>query len=61
MQYCARRSMDFTVKEIQNSRDRELGEWVELFQKADSRLQFEGAVQPEGSELCILTVEWKCQ
>lgn len=59
MQYCARRSMDLTMKETQNSHERELDDWVKLFQEADSRFQFQGAVQPEGSDLWILTVEWK--
>lgn len=47
------------MKEIQNSRERELDDWVQLFKTADPRFQFEGAMQPDGSDLWILTAEWK--
>ncbi|EMR68985.1 putative o- protein [Eutypa lata UCREL1] len=53
------RSTDLTMKEIQNSRERELDDWVQLFKTADPRFQFEGAMQPDGSDLWILTAEWK--
>lgn len=55
----AHRSTDLTMKEIQNSRERELDDWVQLFKTADPRFQFEGAMQPDGSDLWILTAEWK--
>ncbi|KAI0015114.1 S-adenosyl-L-methionine-dependent methyltransferase [Xylariomycetidae sp. FL0641] len=53
------RSTDLTMKEITNSRERELGDWEKLFEMADSRFQFQGGKQPAGSDLWILVAEWK--
>lgn len=52
------RSMDLTMLEIQNSRERELDEWAVLFREADSRFEFLGGTQPTGSRLWILKARW---
>ncbi|TVY28476.1 O-methyltransferase [Lachnellula hyalina] len=53
------RSMDLTMMEVQNSRERDLDDWAKLFREADERFVFKGGKQPEGSSLWILEVEWK--
>lgn len=50
---------DLTMKEMQNSRERELGDWKELFSAADPRFKFQAATQPAGSNLWIMVVEWQ--
>ena len=50
--------MDLTMKEIQNSQERELDEWKSLFERADPRFTFKGAMQPEGSALWLLEAVW---
>lgn len=52
------RSMDLTMKEIQNSQERELDEWKVLFEQADPRFKFKGATQPEGSMQCLIEAVW---
>lgn len=50
--------MDLTMLELQNSQERELGQWEALFQKADSRFEFLGGSQPAGSRLWIIKARW---
>lgn len=52
------RAMDLTMMEMQNSKERELEDWENLFQEADARFEFKGGFQPSGSNLWILEVEW---
>lgn len=52
------RSFDLVMTSIQNAKERELGDWVELFRKADERFQFHSATQPPGSNLSIIVVVW---
>ncbi|KXJ89575.1 S-adenosyl-L-methionine-dependent methyltransferase [Microdochium bolleyi] len=53
------RSMDMTMMEIQNSRERELQDWKDLLQLADPRFAFVSATTPPGSNLSIITAEWQ--
>jgi len=53
------RSMDLTMLELQNSRERELDDWAKLFAAADPRFDFMGGKQPAGSILWILEAVWK--
>ncbi|KAH9997465.1 S-adenosyl-L-methionine-dependent methyltransferase [Xylariaceae sp. FL0662B] len=53
------RGMDLTMAEIQNSHERELDDWIDLFQLADHRFEFQEAKRPDGSNLWILTVVWR--
>jgi len=53
------RSMDLTMLELQNSREREMEDWVKIFRDADSRFEFKGGKQPAGSNLWILEAVWK--
>ncbi|ROV96535.1 hypothetical protein VMCG_07778 [Cytospora schulzeri] len=43
------RSFDLVMTSIQNAKERELGDWVELFRKADERFQFEGVTLWKGT------------
>ncbi|KAI0389134.1 S-adenosyl-L-methionine-dependent methyltransferase [Xylariaceae sp. FL0594] len=53
------RAIDLTMAEIQNSRERELDDWRNLFKLADDRFEFQAAHRPDGSNLWIMTVGWK--
>ncbi|KAH7018391.1 O-methyltransferase-domain-containing protein [Microdochium trichocladiopsis] len=53
------RSMDLTMFELQNARERELQDWKDLLALADPRFIFVDAVMPPGSNLSIITVEWQ--
>lgn len=35
-----------------------MGEWENIFRKADERFVFKGGFKPEGSSLWILEAEW---
>lgn len=47
------------MTEIQNSYEREVGDWAKLFADANPRFEFQGAKQPPGSNLGFLIAEWK--
>ena len=53
------RSMDLTMLELQNSRERELDDWAKLFEEADPRFTFKGGKQPAGANLWILEAVWE--
>ncbi|KUI59276.1 6-hydroxytryprostatin B O-methyltransferase [Cytospora mali] len=53
------RSFDLVMTSIQNAKERELGDWAELFQKADERFEFQGATRPPGSNHSIIVAIWK--
>ncbi|KAI9163946.1 Grayanic acid biosynthesis cluster O-methyltransferase [Paramyrothecium foliicola] len=53
------RATDLTMKEMQNSHERELEDWKKLFSMADSRFKFQDARQPAGSNLWIMVIEWQ--
>lgn len=53
------RSFDLVMTSIQNAKERELGDWVEMFRKADERFQFQGATCPPGSNHSIIVAVWK--
>ncbi len=55
----ANRSMDLTMMELQNSRERELEDWETLFAQADRRFSWKGGKQPRGSRLWILEAVWE--
>lgn len=47
------------MTEIQNSHEREVDDWAKLFESASPGFEFQEAKQPKGSNLWILTAEWK--
>jgi hypothetical protein len=51
--------MDVTMLEIGNARERDLGEWINIFEQADARFVFKGMKQPPGSRLAILETTWE--
>ena len=53
------RRMDLNMLGILNARERDADEWRLLFLEADTRFQFLGVKQPEGSALAIMEVRWK--
>ncbi|KAM7182880.1 S-adenosyl-L-methionine-dependent methyltransferase [Rhypophila sp. PSN 637] len=53
------RGMDLCMAELFNSHERELDDWANLFELADSRFEFKGAHQPDGSEMSLIVAEWK--
>jgi hypothetical protein len=44
--------------EIGNAKDRDLGEWQQLFKQADERFIFMGLKMPPGSNLSIIEASW---
>lgn len=50
--------MDLTMLEIQNSQQREIDDWKDLFKRADDRFEFVSGEQPSGSRLWVLKVRW---
>ncbi|RYC54100.1 hypothetical protein CHU98_g12107 [Xylaria longipes] len=53
------RAMDVTMLEIGNAKERNIDEWKDLIEQADRRFILKGRVQPPGSNLTILEVEWQ--
>lgn len=53
------RNMDLTMREIQNSHERELEDWEKLFKLADPSFDLQVVKRPVGSNLWILVAEWK--
>jgi SAM-dependent methyltransferase len=53
------RSFDLVMTSIQNAKERELDDWIELFRKADERFEFQGATCPPGSSHSIIVAVWK--
>lgn len=53
------RSMDLTMLELQNAREREMEDWAKLFVDADPRFKFLGGKKPEGASLWILDAVWE--
>lgn len=52
------RSFDISMWEIQNGKEREVGDWAALFQAADPRLKLTNFIQPRGSKLGIIEARW---
>lgn len=53
------RSMDLSMLQIQNSRERERQDWEALFREADPRFKFLGVEQPQGSKLAFIEASWE--
>ena len=49
---------DLSMLKFHNARERDMGDWINLFHSADSRFKFLGARQPMGSRLGIVEVAW---
>ena len=49
---------DVFVSIIMNSREREVGEWTELFARADSRYKVKRSWKPKTSALYFIEAEW---
>jgi hypothetical protein len=43
---------------ILNGRERDSDEWQSLFKRTDSRFQFVGITEPEGSQLVMIEAVW---
>jgi len=53
------RSMDLTMLQLLNAREREAQEWETLFQQADDRYELVQIRHPEGSSLSLMEFQWK--
>ena len=51
--------MDVGMQQLLNAKEREMGEWPDLFLSADSRFQYLGAQRPEGGTSWIIEAAWK--
>jgi len=43
---------------ILNGRERDVDDWKSLFNRVDSRFQYVGVTQPEGSNLALIEACW---
>lgn len=46
------------MKELQNAKERDAGEWARLFEKGDHRFFMREIREPAGSDLAIIVAEW---
>ncbi|EEA24943.1 O-methyltransferase, putative [Talaromyces marneffei ATCC 18224] len=53
------RAMDVAMMTMQNAQERDKGEWVDLFKRADERFRFVEVVQPEESDLAVIEFTWQ--
>ncbi|KAI9663956.1 MAG: hypothetical protein M1821_007447 [Bathelium mastoideum] len=53
------RASDLAMKAILNAKERDLDDWKELFQKADSRFHYRGVKTPHESSMGILEFVWE--
>lgn len=53
------RWFDTVMTEILNAKEREIGEWEELFRSVDERFHFEGATTLPGAFHSIIVATWK--
>ncbi|KAI1318604.1 S-adenosyl-L-methionine-dependent methyltransferase [Xylariaceae sp. FL0255] len=53
------RSFDLVMTSIQNAKERDFSEWIELFHREDPGFSFERAISPPGSQLSLLVATWK--
>ncbi|KAL0259111.1 hypothetical protein SLS55_006616 [Diplodia seriata] len=52
------RSMDMTMLQLLNARERAEDDYAELFQRTDARFKFLGVKRPEGSRTCTIEAIW---
>lgn len=52
-------SLDLQMLAACNSKERTPGDWIKLFEMAESRFEFKGIVQPPGSAAALIEVMWK--
>ncbi|KAF7879473.1 hypothetical protein EAF04_000669 [Stromatinia cepivora] len=53
------RSMDLTMMELQDARERELDDWAKLFEEADKGFRFKGGKKLDRANLWILEAVWE--
>ncbi|KAL9123433.1 MAG: hypothetical protein Q9187_000003 [Circinaria calcarea] len=53
------RAFDLAMLELQNAKEREEGDWAQLFRDADPRFRFVGVKQPPFSKLGIIEAAWE--
>ena len=51
--------MDIAMMTMQNAQERDKGEWIDLFKRADERFHFVEVVQPEESDLAVIEFIWQ--
>lgn len=51
--------MDIGMLQLLNAHQRTQQEWPELFQQADARFRYVGAIQPPGAIRWIIEAEWQ--
>ncbi|RGP66070.1 6-hydroxytryprostatin b o-methyltransferase [Fusarium sporotrichioides] len=50
------RTRDLTMRQVFNAKERGVDDWEALLRDADSRLTLKNVRQPEGSNMCLLTI-----
>ena len=54
-----RRTMDLSMLELHNGKERDADDWRKLFEDCDPRFKFEKIIRPPGSKLGIIQVAWE--
>lgn len=52
-------AMDIAMMTMQNAQERDKGEWIDLFKRAEERFHFVEVVQPEESDLAVIKFIWQ--
>ncbi|KAH3967279.1 hypothetical protein HBI24_208500 [Parastagonospora nodorum] len=53
------RTMDLSMLELHNGKERDADDWRKLFEDCDPRFKFEEIIRPPGSKLGIIQVVWE--
>lgn len=53
------RTMDLSMLELHNGKERDADDWASLFEACDSRFHFEGIIRTPGSRFGIIQATWK--
>ena len=53
------RAFDIVMKQALNAKERDADDWTRLLQEADPRFKLTEVIQPRGSVLAIIVVDWE--
>ena len=56
---CTRRTMDLSMLELHNGKERDADDWEQLFRDCDSRFKFLGTTRVPGSRFGIVEAKWE--
>lgn len=54
-----RRAYDMLMMTLFNAREREMEDWIQLFEKADNRFKFKSAQKPDIGTMGVMIAVWE--